>query len=574
MTTEQNIPLNQLIHSKANVRRTAKTEGIAELAASIEAHGLRQNLNVLPTEDGRKFEVVAGSRRLRALKQLAKAGKLAKDIPIPCFVLGAGEDPAEISLAENAMRAAIHPDDQFEAFRALIEEKGATPEEVAARFGVTAAVVHKRLKLAHVSPKLRALYRKGEMTLDHVMALAIRDDHAAQEEAWANLPDWNRDPALLKSALTHDAVPSTDKLARFVGTQAYEAAGGAVLRDLFDEEDEGYLSDRALLTRLATAKMEAAMAELHAEGWKWVKPELARDYATPYERIYPQWDDEDGEDGTQAVERAEPCFTGEDKARAGARLSLAHDGTLDIERGLISPDDAREERKAERGPKDADTPSSGLPATMVEELTAHRTAALRIELARNPAIALAATVHALALTLHYAGGAQSCLDLRATSDRLERHTKGGDESPAHRAMDEEGERWGERLPGDEVDLFAWCLAQPQDVLLELLAYLAALTVDAVEVKHGGTKAHAGELAQALSLDMTRWWTPSSEGFYSRVPKAVLTLAVSEAKAGPLGVSLANLKKAEAARIAAGALAGTGWLPEPLRTPAPLLGRAA
>ena len=126
MTTEQTIPLNQLIHSKANVRRTAKTEGIAELAASIEAHGLRQNLNVLPVRDGRKFEVVAGSRRLRALKQLAKAGKLAKDIPIPCFVLGAGEDPAEISLAENAIRAAIHPDDQFEAFRALIEEKGAT----------------------------------------------------------------------------------------------------------------------------------------------------------------------------------------------------------------------------------------------------------------------------------------------------------------------------------------------------------------------------------------------------------------------------------------------------------------
>ena len=275
------------------------TEGIAELAASIEAHGLRQNLNVLSTENGRKFEVVAGARRLRALRQLAKAGKLAKDFPVPCFVLGEGDDPAEISLAENAIRASIHPDDQFEAFRALIEEKGASVEEVAARFGVTPAVVRQRLKLAHVSPKLRALYRKGEMTLEHVMALAIRDDHAAQEEAWANLPEWNRDPVLLKSALTHDTVPLTDKLARFVGIEAYQEAGGAVLRDLFSEEGDGYLSDRALLTRLAAAKMEAAMAELQAEGWKWVKPELTRDYATAYQRICPQWDDEHSEDGAE-----------------------------------------------------------------------------------------------------------------------------------------------------------------------------------------------------------------------------------------------------------------------------------
>jgi len=264
---------------------------------------------------------------------------------------------------------------------------------------------------------------------------------------------------------------------------------------------------------------------------------------------------------------------GEESNTSPKRLSLAHDGTLHIERGLIHPDDARAEARQER-PKGGEAPSSGLPATMVEELTAHRTAALRIELARKPAVALAATVHALALTLLYASGSQSCLDLSAKSDRLERHTKGADESPAHRAMEEEGERWGERLPGDEADLFAWCLSQPQEALLELLAFLAALTVDAVEVKHGGPKAHAGELAQALSLDMTKWWTPLAENFYSRVSKAVLTLAVSEAKAGPLGVSLANLKKAEAARLAAGALAGTGWLPEPLRTPAPLLDRAA
>ena len=236
MTTEQTIPLTRLFHSDANVRRTGKTEGINELAASIAAHGLRQNLNVLPRADGKGFEVVAGGRRLKALKQLARAGQLPKDAPIRCLVLAETDDAAEISLAENAVRTAMHPDDQFEAFRALIEDKAVPLEEVAARFGVTPAVVRQRLKLAKVSPQLRALYRKGEMTLDHVMALAISDDHAAQEAAWASLPEWNRDADALKAALTHDTVPGTDRLAIFVGIDAYVEAGGTVIRDLFSAE--------------------------------------------------------------------------------------------------------------------------------------------------------------------------------------------------------------------------------------------------------------------------------------------------------------------------------------------------
>ena len=82
-TTTQTVPLNRLIHSDANVRATGKVDNIEGLAASIAAHGLRQNLNVLPRADGRSFAVVAGGRRLRALKHLVKTGQLPKDAPIP-----------------------------------------------------------------------------------------------------------------------------------------------------------------------------------------------------------------------------------------------------------------------------------------------------------------------------------------------------------------------------------------------------------------------------------------------------------------------------------------------------------
>jgi ParB family chromosome partitioning protein len=559
MTTQQTIPLNCLIHSKANARRTGKADGIGELAASIDAHGLRQNLNVLPCGDGRRFEVVAGSRRLRALKQLAKAGKLAKDAPVSCLVLGEGNDPAEISLAENVVRTSMHPDDQFEAFRGLIEDKNASPEDVAARFGVTPAVVRQRLKLANVSPKLRAVYRKGEMGLEHVMALAISDDHEAQEEAWANLPDWNRSPSRLKQALTSESVALSDRLAVFVGVEAYMAAGGAVLRDLFDEEDEGYLSDAALLQRLVTAKMEEALTAVQAEGWKWVKPEFTRDYSIRYGRIYPLDDEGD-----------EAAFTVEDKARCGALVTLGHDGALCIERGLIHPDDAKAEAKREREPKEAAAPT-GLSAGLVAELTAHRTAALRIELARSPAVALAATVHALALPALYSTGSQSCLDIRAACKALAVHGEAVTGSRAHQAMGQEGERWGDRLPGDAGDLFAWCLAQPQDALLDLLAYLAGLALDAVQVKGRADRHdHADRLAEALSLDMREWWTPTVEGFYQRLPKSALAHVVADAKVPPLGVAIASLSKAEAVRLVAGALEGTGWLPEPLRTQSPAL----
>jgi ParB/RepB/Spo0J family partition protein len=149
----KHIPLVQLVPSPDNVRKTGSLNGIKELADSIAAHGLLQNLQVRKAASG-KFEVVAGGRRHAALKLQAKKKALAKDAPIACNVLD-DEDAAEISLAENEMRQAMHPADQFEAFKALIDS-GHGIEDTAARFGVAPTVVRQRLKLAAVSPKLMA----------------------------------------------------------------------------------------------------------------------------------------------------------------------------------------------------------------------------------------------------------------------------------------------------------------------------------------------------------------------------------------------------------------------------------
>ncbi|HZV08020.1 MAG TPA: ParB N-terminal domain-containing protein [Gemmataceae bacterium] len=175
MSVLREIPLNKLAPSAANVRKTGTEVGLEELAASIAAHGLLQTLPVKPvldeagTETG-KFEVVAGGRRFAALKLLAKRKQIAKTTSVACHVIEKG-DPVEISLAENVTQLPMHPADQYEAFEQLRREQGMTADDIAARFGLTAAAVRQRMKLGAVSPALMQVYRDGGMNLEQLMAV-------------------------------------------------------------------------------------------------------------------------------------------------------------------------------------------------------------------------------------------------------------------------------------------------------------------------------------------------------------------------------------------------------------------
>jgi ParB family transcriptional regulator, chromosome partitioning protein len=279
----QMIPLTALVPSPANVRKTRNKIGIDELASSIAAHGLLQNLQVRPVADER-FQVVAGGRRLAALKLLAKRKEVEKNVAVGCNVLN-GEDDTEISLAENDMREAMHPADQFEAFRRLVDD-GRSVEEVARRFGATVLLVTQRLKLARVSPLLMNLYREEELTLEQLMAFTVSDDHAAQEAAWFDAPAFDRSPRSIRRRLTAEHVSATDKRVVFTGLDAYREAGGQIITDLFQSETEGYLTDPALIDRLCAARLEREAEAVRAEGWKWVEimPEVSYESLRGYGR--------------------------------------------------------------------------------------------------------------------------------------------------------------------------------------------------------------------------------------------------------------------------------------------------
>ncbi|MBX9910627.1 MAG: ParB/RepB/Spo0J family partition protein [Beijerinckiaceae bacterium] len=247
-TTIQHIALSKLVPSKANVRKVNATAGIGELADSIEAHGLIQNLTVRKAVKGQKFEVVASARRLAALRLLLKQRRFDTDIDIPCNVLAAERD-AEISLAENTQREAMHVVDEVQAYQRLVED-GLPADAIASPFGQSLVTVRQHLKLAALPPQILKAMRADEITIEQARALAITDDHATQEAAWFGRDGWSRSPSNLRAVLTNEHIRSTDRLARFIGVDAYEAAGGVLLRDLFSDNEATFLTDRPLAMRL------------------------------------------------------------------------------------------------------------------------------------------------------------------------------------------------------------------------------------------------------------------------------------------------------------------------------------
>jgi ParB family chromosome partitioning protein len=271
------IPLNQLEPSPLNVRKVAASASDdAELFASIRETGIKQNLVVHALSDTR-FAVDAGGRRLKALKQLAEDGVIPADHPVPCLI----EDERNAiltSTTENLQRAAMHPADQFEAFEAMIAE-GRSEDEIALKFGVSVDLVRRRLKLARVAPEIIEQFRAGDLTLECVMAFTLTDDHDRQLAVWnAVKGGYHIHPQSIKRQLTETAHSANSALGRFVGIEAYEAAGGVLLRDLFDDRASAHMENPELLERLAIEKLQAAAKPFEA-AWKWVEVHLSVDYA-------------------------------------------------------------------------------------------------------------------------------------------------------------------------------------------------------------------------------------------------------------------------------------------------------
>lgn len=618
MTIIEMLPLSRLVPSKRNVRKTNGGQTIDQLVASIASHGLLQNLSVVPLEtDGAptgKYAVVAGGRRLAALKALARAKAIPGNHPVPCVIKTVAE-AQETSLAENIVREAMHPADEMEAFRDLINE-GSSIEDVAVRFGVAPIYVQRRLKLANVSPVLVELYRKGEISADHMKAFSVSDSHEAQETAWKDAPSYRRDPASIRAALSSgDVDPGRDRRARFVGLDAYRAAGGTQRQDLFAAPEDATWTDAALVERLAVEKLETIAATVRGEGWAWVEARCS----IPYEdrsccsRVYPvrvplcetdraeldalesafdELAEQPGADEAEVIALREKIQAIEDRAdqwpaeilgTAGVFISLDYDGALLVERGYVRPEDrhgARSSNEGQGDSRDANADEIASPGgtrkpisdRLMTNLTAHRTMALRAALMMRPDIALVSIVHNLMGGIFYGSGygRPSALEIRIEQSERGCASKAEciEGSTAQKALSDRQGWWRLRIPATQDAAWGWLLEQSQETLLDLLAYCTAETVNAVRHPHttlfDERLVACNDLASALQLDMADWWAPTKESYLGSVSKSTILEAVREGVSQDAAENLAGLKKAALVEEAERRLAGSRWLPGPLR----------
>jgi len=403
-------------------------------------------------------------------------------------------------------------------------------------------VVKQRLRLVTVSPRLLDLYAEDQVTLEQVMAFSVTSDHARQEQVWDSLVRaYNREPYYIRKLLTEGTVRAADKRVRFVGIEAFEAAGGVVQRDLFEPDGGGWLQDPALLDRLVSEKLAVSAEAVQDEGWKWI--EVASDFpyghtarmrrliGTPvalteadqaerdqlqaeYDRLIEAHAGADAvpEEIERRVEEIgialaafddrQLSFDPAEILRAGVFVSIDADGDLRVDRGYVRPEDEPVNdpvpvpdadgsasvpsiplvvgaTSVTAEPPEEDEGVKPLPDCLVAELTAHRTLALRDALARAPDVAFLAVLHVLCLQAFYRSGADSALDITAHSPAFTVQPPGlADTAPA-KAIDARHQTWLGQLPADPADLWDTLTGFDGDSQGALFAHCAALTVNAV-----------------------------------------------------------------------------------------------
>ena len=605
----RNIPLSMLIPAPENVRRFMSEAGLQELAASILSQGLLQNLTVRKNAQG-KYEVKAGGRRLRALKELAKKNQISKGYVVACHELKTQND-VEVSLAENMVREAMHPADEIEAFFVLHDGgKGMTAEMIGDRFGISHMSVRRRLKLANVSPKIIQLFRDDKVTLEQLQVLAITDDHAKQEAAFLDVETWQRQPHQLRNVLTSELVKANDPLAKFVGLAAYKKAGGDVVADLFDGDKGGSYSDRGLLLTLATQKLEAALKDCRGQGWAWIsasvsferhsamilrplpqalKPALAKrraillvklDLLEEGEALLTDKQKLQVQNITSEIDQIDGdalAYSLEQKAVSGVVAYVGYDGKLAIEQGVVKTEDRKAASQIGKTPtiKEDLTVQSEikgktevLSGAVIEDLSKHQTVALSAHIASQPDFAFRLMVFNLARHYYCSGATQGVLEIFVRHVSVTQSQQDSENMLAYEEAHKRRQAIEALVPKDQNRLWVWAMEATDERLKEVLAQLVANGLNV-------TRPQGKPMSQLCNTDLSRivkqtqfnfraWWQPSSS-FFKRVSKAVAVAAVTECGLSEqLAASLVKAPRANGVQVTAEALKPTIWIPSCVR----------
>lgn len=183
----RDLPIDWLVQSPTNPRKTFDEDGMNELAASIRVNGVLQPLLVRPRVE-HQFEIVFGERRYRGAKMAEK-----DTVPV-CIREMTDAQVLEAQLVENLQRRDVHPLEEARGMRALLEldEPKYSIEQIAAKTGKTPAYCASRLKLTDLAPVAVDAFLKDEIGVGHALLLS-KLQATQQEQAFPHCfrEDWS-----------------------------------------------------------------------------------------------------------------------------------------------------------------------------------------------------------------------------------------------------------------------------------------------------------------------------------------------------------------------------------------------
>ncbi|GLK53525.1 ParB/RepB/Spo0J family partition protein [Maricaulis virginensis] len=606
------VPLDQLVLADTNIRTQYPKGSVERLADTIEKKGELIQLPRGTQKSPKRVAIHAGGRRLMALKLLKETGRLPDQLAAGIPVIMTTDDRAaqiEASVMENIERENLTPVQEFRAFQSLVNE-GFDKVEIANRFGISERLVRQRLALANVHRDIVTAFEENKLDLLALQAFTIEPDQERQLDCFNALPDWNRSSGYIRSYLTRDEVSATSAVAKFVGLEAYENAGGAVKRDLFDENNASILNP-SLLQELAEDKLAEAGNEVAAEGWKWVEPYISYDHQAleGCARIYPddrvlsaeedaraealqeeldrideaigeleiseeldqQQSEEldrlgDKRDEVQAHlnELLEPVFSDDQRAIAGAILYIDRNG-LRVERGFVRPEDRAEHADAP-SPDDpavaedlAKQKSEELAGSVTGDLNIAMEAGLQHAISSNAEVAfLVSTAYLVAKVFPSRCNTETlCYATKAPFTQSSSIAVGSADNHAC-----EYDTWDARLAAEDGDLIA-ALSQwsPADVrALHAFCAGALYSRNAVRRVDSPDNDHT-ELRTLLNFDPTSVIT-ADHAMLGRFTKVQLVRALAEM--APDESHSVSAAKPELVAAAAKRAAKLNWLPAMLR----------
>lgn len=507
----QTLPLSKLRTGDANPRKSFDAATIEGLSQSIKTDGLLQNLVVAKPENARrKYTIVSGERRFRALRLLVQSGDLPKDTPVPVVICDdlSEEDTHRIATIENIQRENLPPLEEAEAVTAFLQD-GMTIDDVAVQTGLSVQTIKRRLALSGLCEEAKAALAEGCIGLAQAEALTLGSEAQQRELIEEGLDRVS--PSQIKQWLTDE---KANVAAALFDKETYT---GTFTSDLFASDETTYFDDIEQFWDLQNKAIEALAAKYAAEGFDPV--EITEGYGYQRWKYRPV---QDGEKGGMVIQ-----------VHNSGHIEF-HDGLIDLERSVS--EQTTDGSLAEQKPR----PKYSRP--LCEYMAMHKSMAVQHALLENPR-----TAKEVAVVQMIAGNGwrdsislnpHDCLQRFSDTD-AQPETFASVEAEARYlwkalglSLDADGRDICARLTSNRASTAAWFgrVKRLSDAQLDRLHLLLTTlcfgqaNCDALDTDENSL---FNRVAADLNMDMHAHWTPD-EDFLNRRSKEQLEQITSEA----------------------------------------------